>query len=184
MKKVIKYILSILLVVVVFAFYHVEIDGNFYKIDDDVYRSGKLNDYNLPYYTNKYKIKTILNLHGESSKAWYEKEKVFSKNNGITHIDFKMNSGKYYDESKMKDLIDIMKNSEKPMLIHCLGGADRTSLAAALYEYAIKEKSVEVAREQLHWSFGHVPFFRPHVINMDKSFDNYIKENKRQIDDR
>jgi len=177
-KKILKYLLYFILFMIVSAFLYAEVYGNFHKIDDDVYRSGKLNEYNLPFYLNRYKIKTVLNLHGPSSKDWYKNEKDTTRNLAVNHIDFKMNSGSYYDFNRTSDLIEIMKNAKKPMLIHCLGGADRTSLAAALYEYAIMNKTEAESRYQLSWYYGHLPSLRPHVIAMDNSFDNYIKVSK------
>ncbi|MEA2019175.1 MAG: tyrosine-protein phosphatase [Campylobacterota bacterium] len=176
--RILKYIFSFIVFLILFAFTYAEIYGNFHKIDNDVYRSGKLNKYNLPYYLNKYEIKTVLNLHGTSSKSWYQNEKDITKSLNVNHINFKMNSGSYYDFNKTSELIEVMRKAQKPMLIHCLGGADRTSLAAALYQYAIIDKSEEEAREQLSWIYGHFPSLRPHVIAMDNSFDNYIKVSK------
>lgn len=176
MKRVLKYLISILLLIGLFIFIHSEVLGNFHKIDDNAYRSGKLNSLNLPYYIDEYEIKTIINVHGPSSKDWYQKEKEYSKEMGVNHIDFKMNSGKFYNHEKLTNLVDIMKNAEKPILIHCLGGADRTGLASALYEYAINEKSVDDSKKQLSWKYGHIPSLRPHVIQMDKSFDNFVEK--------
>jgi len=180
MKRFIKYLLYIILFLLCSIFIYAEIYGNFHKVNIDVYRSGKLNQYNLKYYLNKYKIKTVLNVHGISSKPWYNKEKEIVSKLGIKHINFKMNSGTYYDFNKLSKLIEIMKNAPKPMLIHCLGGSDRTSLAAALYEYAINNKSKEEAQKQLSWYYGHFPSLRKHVIAMDNSFDNYIKKSKNK----
>jgi len=59
--------------------------------------------------------------------------------------------------------------------VHCAGGADRTSLVVALYQYAIKHKSTKESKEAFSIIYGHSPFFRKYVIAMDNSFDNYVK---------
>ena len=92
-----------------------------------------------------------------------------------------MSSRKYLDFNKTSKLVKILKEVEKPILIHCEGGADRTSLASALYRYAILKQSKEEAIEELSFIYGHIPLIRPKVIAMDRSFNNYIKniEEKR-----
>jgi len=72
-----------------------------------------------------------------------------------------------------------MKDAKKPMLIHCLGGADRTSLASALYIYAIKNSSKQEANKQFAWYYGHLPMIRKKVIAMDRSFDLFVDEAKK-----
>ncbi len=157
----------------------IEVFGNFYKIDKYVYRSGKLNSYNLQFYHKIYNFKTIINLHGKSSKSWYKDEKNISKQNDITHIDFKLKNSIIYDTNTTKQLVQLMKDAKKPMLIHCLGGADRTSLASALYIYAIKNSSKQEANKQFAWYYGHLPMIRKKVIAMDRSFDLFVDEAKK-----
>jgi protein tyrosine/serine phosphatase len=82
---------------------------------------------------------------------------------------------KVLDFNQTSEIITLLKNSQKPLLIHCLGGADRTSLVSALYQYAIANKSIKEAKEEFSILYGHTPFFRKHVIAMDYSFDNYVK---------
>lgn len=158
-----------------------EIYGNFHELDDGIYRSARLNVVNMDYYNDKYKFKTIINLQGKTSASWYKNELKVAKEHNITHINFKMRSAKFEDYNRSKELIEVIKNAQKPILIHCLGGADRTSLAAALYIYD-KTKDEQRARKEMSWYYGHLPSIRPHVIAMDKSFDNYVKKEKEKND--
>lgn len=174
-KRVIKYIiLSLILISICFVLI-VEVFGNFYKVDKDVYRSGILNEYNLSYYLKKHEIKTILNLNGPSSKNWYKKEKDISKNLNLKYIDYKLSNSEIYGYEETSALLKVIKNAEKPLLIHCIGGADRTSLATAIYTYATKGMNKTKAESQLSWVYGHLPSIRPHVKAMDYSFDIFVK---------
>jgi protein tyrosine/serine phosphatase len=131
----------------------------------------------MPYYLERYKIKTLLNLRGEQkNKSWYKNEKKITKEHNVTLITYKMSSRKYLDFNKTSKLVKILKDAKKPILIHCEGGADRTSLASALYVYAIQGKSANRAREEFSFIYGHLPLIRPQVTAMDRSFDNYVKE--------
>jgi protein tyrosine/serine phosphatase len=174
--KSIKYLSMALIVIVTFAFIMIEVIGNFYKVDNNIYRSGQLNKYNLPYYIDKYNIKTILNLRGEAKDApWYINEKRYIEKKGGSLINYDMWSDHYYNFKQTSKLVQLIKNAKKPLLIHCMNGADRTSLAVALYQFAIAKKTPKEAKEQFSIKYGHSPYFRKHVIQMDNSFDNYVQ---------
>lgn len=148
--------------------------ANFHKVDDNVYRSAQLRSYNFPYYEKKASIKSILNLRGKKNKEWYKYEISASKKYHIKHYDFKMSAGKELSFKQMNKLISIIKNAPKPILIHCKAGADRTSLAIALYLKAIKHTTN--AKDAFSLEYGHFPWLGSRTIAMDKSFVKYIKE--------
>ncbi len=178
LKKTIKIVIFLLLFYIGYGLIY----GNFHKLDKNAYRSAQLFSFNMPFYLKEYKIKTVLNLRGEQrSKSWYKNEKKITNELNITLVTYKMSSRKYLDFNKTSRLVEILKKVRKPILIHCEGGADRTSLASALYRYAILKHSKEEAMEELSFIYGHIPLIRPKVIAMDRSFNNYIKniEKKR-----
>lgn len=178
LKKLIK----ILILLALFYIGYGLIYGNFHRLDKNGYRSAQLFSFNMPYYLKEYKIKTVLNLRGEQrGKSWYENEKKITDELNVTLITYKMSSRKYLDFNKSSKLVEILRKSEKPILIHCEGGADRTSLASALYRFAILKESKEEAMEEFSFIYGHIPLIRPKVIAMDRSFNDYIKniEKKR-----
>jgi len=174
MKYFLKKILKLLtLAVLVWAFYLFVI-GNFHQIDKDAYRSAQLFSFNMPYYIKKYKIKSILNLRGKkTTKEWYKNEIRISNQFNISHYDFKLSSKKELTLKQMQDIVKILKKAKKPILIHCEGGADRTSLVSALYLYAVKNKSKSEARKAISFLYGHITFLREEVKAMDISFDKY-----------
>ena len=174
-KRFLKLIVFLALLYVGYGFIY----GNFHKLDKDVYRSAQLFSFNMPYYLEEYKIKTVLNLRGEKPKRdWYQDEKKITKEHNVTLITYKISARKYLDYNHTSEIVEILKNAKKPLLIHCEGGADRTSLVSALYRYAIKHQSKEEAEEELSIIYGHVPTLRPKVIAMEKSFYNYIEKSK------
>ena len=179
LKKLLKYLFFVIIFLIIVIFFIINIEGNFYKVNNDVYRSGQLNKYNLEYYINQHDIKTILNLRGKSSKEYYTNEKNIADMHNIDYINYKISNRKFLDFNKTSELVKIMKDAKKPLLIHCAGGADRTSLASALYQYAIENKSTSEAKEEFSIIYGHSVYFRPHVKAMDDSFDNYVNKIKK-----
>ena len=177
LKRFITFILFLALFYVSYGLIY----GNFHKLDQNVYRSAQLFSFNMPYYLEKYKIKTVLNLRGEKPKQkWYQDEKEITKEHNVTLITYKMSARKYLDFNHTSAIVKILKDAQKPILIHCEGGADRTSLVSALYRYAILHQSKEEAEEELSIIYGHIPTIRPKVIAMEKSFYNYIKKSTSQ----
>jgi protein tyrosine/serine phosphatase len=74
---------------------------------------------------------------------------------------------------QMDKIVKIIRDAPKPLLIHCKAGADRTSLASALYMYAIK-KDID-AEKQISIIYGHFPWLGSKTSAMDRSFERYMK---------
>lgn len=182
-KKLLKFILAIFFSLLIIYVSVGLIYGNFHKLSNEAYRSAQLFSFNMPYYLKEYQIKTVLNLRGaKPDQKWYQDEIAISKKYNIVHIDYKISSGGYLDYNKTSKIVNILKTAPKPILIHCQGGADRTSLVSALYDYAILHKSKEEAQKELRWFYGHLPSIRPKVIAMDKSFENYVQKTELNKD--
>lgn len=173
-KRFFKYIfLPLFLIATVWSSYFL-LYGNFHKVDKDLYRSAQLFSFNMPYYIEKYKIQSILNLRGDSQKQWYKDELRISKEYNVTHYDFGIGDREITSMEDMDKIITIMKNAPKPLLIHCKAGADRTSLATALYLYAIKQD--KDPQRGISIIYGHFPWLGSKTVAMDKSFEKYLKE--------
>jgi protein tyrosine/serine phosphatase len=75
------------------------------------------------------------------------------------------------NEQEAMQLIAVMRDAPKPLLIHCQAGADRTGLASALYLAAIAGKSEQVAEGQLSLRYGHIPYSFSRAFPMDETFE-------------
>jgi protein tyrosine/serine phosphatase len=63
---------------------------------------------------------------------------------------------------------------ERPALLHCKSGADRSGFAAALYLMLAEGRPVTQARRQLSLRYGHNRFGRAGLL--DAFFDAYARE--------
>ncbi len=186
MKKLLKLMLTafyILTVVVVWWIGYLRYSGNFYEIANGVYRSHQLYKFDFAKFYKKYHFKTILNLRGVSSQKWYKYEKAFCKKHNIVLINFGISDRKVQSVKLMKKLVNIMKKSKKPLLIHCKAGADRSGLASALYLYSTGDKNYS---KMLSFKYGHFPYLGSKTKAMDISFKNWIfqAKEKRQISEK
>ena len=146
--------------------------GNFNPVvDGEVYRSAQLSPAEIATFAKAYGIKTIINLRGANpGKAWYDGEVNEARELGVAHLDFRMSARRELTATQAADLLALMKQAEKPLLIHCEAGADRSGLATALYLAVVKKESLAEAAGQLSFRYGHfsLPFVPEYA--MDRSF--------------
>jgi len=149
--------------------------GNFHVVvSDEFYRSAQLSPAALEGYVRKYGIKTILNLRGAApDKDWYAAEKRIADSNGLTMIDFGMSATKPFTPDMAVELISRMRDAQKPILVHCLDGADRTGLVAVIYSNRLAGVDEKTAEGQLTPLYGHfgIPYLSP-TYAMDTSWEN------------
>ncbi len=170
--------LTLLLVVVslsAYALYTIE-DNNFHTVvPGQVYRSAQMNGKDLARCINKYGIKSVLNLRGENlTSDWHQAEIATAAKLNVIHYDRSLGSGTPLTLEQMNDLVTLLRQAPKPVLIHCYGGADRSGLVSALYRFAIEQQKPGAADKELSIWYGHVPLIRPKVTAMDDSFWRYV----------
>ena len=75
--------------------------------------------------------------------------------------------------NQVNQLVAIMRDAPKPILIHCKAGADRTGLATALYLSRVALLSEKEAESQLSIRYGHVgiPYLSA-TYAMDRTWEN------------
>ena len=105
---------------------------------------------------------------------WYREEIKISQKMGVVHYDFGMSARDELDKERIEKVLDILLKAPKPILVHCEGGADRSGLISAIWEYAVEGKSAKEASEQLSWKYFHFSYLDG-TEAMDKSFWKFVK---------
>lgn len=122
-------------------------------IPHKVYRSAQLSSETLEYFVKKKRIKTVINMRGSQTNAkWYQNETNAMKKLGVQHYDIAMNSYKLPSKERIRKLTYLLMTSPKPILVHCLGGADRTGLASALALILNNSSSLRQSEQQFSLS--------------------------------
>ena len=176
MKKLLKYtgalILALVLAVGVYWEYNFKA-GNFHTVTaGEAYRSAQLDKEQLEYYSDKYKIMSILNLRGkEPDSVWYKDELEVSNTRNIAHYDVALSALSEPSDKDIAEILEIFKTAPRPILIHCLGGADRSGLVSAIWKRVIDKEPKSQAARQLSLLCGHLPFGKTRV--MDKYFEQF-----------
>lgn len=135
-----------------------QVSGNFHTvIAGELYRSAQPTPDQIERYVQQYGIRTIVNLRGENDdQAWYADEVATARKLDIRHIDFGMSAYKQLTGPEADRLVALLKDAPKPILIHCLSGADRTGLVSVIYSNQIAGLPEHQAERQLSILFGHV----------------------------
>ena len=142
-----------------FTFYYVSNNDNFHEVvKGRVYRSAQLKSNKLQEYISRYKLKTIINLRGESKKEWYEREKETAIINNVELYNFKFSARNLPRISQLDSLIETLVNAEKPLLIHCQGGAERSGMASAIALSIEQNPPLPELRKQFSWRYFVAPF--------------------------
>lgn len=150
-----------------------QLTGNFHSVvPGALYRSAQPAAADIARYQKTYGIKTIINLRGENPGApWYGAEKAEADRLGIAHIDFRMSAGRELTRAEAGSLIGIFQRAEKPILVHCKAGADRSGLASALYVAAVARLGEAAAERQISIRYGHISLPVSSTYAMDRTFE-------------
>lgn len=136
--------------------------GNFATVVvNEAYRSNQPTPERLADYVKEYQIRTVINLRGASPGAdWYEAERKAAADLGIRLVDFQLSASKELTHEQADALLAVLRDAERPLLIHCRSGSDRTGLASAVYQAMVAGIDEHLAEDQLSIRYGHfsVPF--------------------------
>ena len=142
----------------------VNLPNNFYKISDDLSRSEQPTRKQIQY-LDKLGFKTIINLrllHSDRDKL---------ENTTLSEVWIKIRAGNISDE-KMIEILKAIKQSPKPILIHCWHGSDRTGVAVAMYRMVFQNWSKPQAiNELMKPEFGHHYNVYPNIIKYIENVD-------------
>lgn len=175
--------LSLALLVFYFVLYSSKIRT---VVEERIYRSPQLSANYLEKSIKDKGIKTIINLRGEGKDSqWYIKEGEISQKYHLKLYDCRLSA---YDLPRyriLRDILEVLSTSERPILIHCGGGVDRTGFVSALALAIERDLPLSELKKQFSWRYGVLPFYRsigPYFFSnyeqwLDKTHRTHSKEN-------
>lgn len=147
------------------AFWH-----NFHEIAPGVFRSNHPNHARLERYAAR-GIRTILTFRGEVTKPFHRLEEESCAALGLDLHRIRMAAREAPRQAALLQLLDFFDSAPMPFLMHCKSGADRTSLASALYLIHAEGASVAEARGQMAPRYIHFRWTKTGVL--DEVLDLY-----------
>ncbi|WP_164870819.1 tyrosine-protein phosphatase [Mesobaculum littorinae] len=100
-------------------------------------------------------IRSIISLRGDASWSYTLFEREACAQHRVTLHLTHLGARKLATREKLLHLLHLFDTVERPFLMHCKSGADRTGLAAALFLLDQQGASLERARAELHWRYLH-----------------------------
>ncbi len=128
---------------------------NFEEFAPGAYRSNHPNHKRFEAYAAM-GIKTVLNLRGVAKQPHYLFEVESCENLGLTLVNCQMAARRAPKVKELTKLLDCFETMERPFLMHCKSGADRTGLAAVIYLMVVEGRSLDAVRDQLSFRFLHI----------------------------
>jgi hypothetical protein len=137
-----------------------------------VYRSAQMSRDKLERTIADKKIRTVINLRGCCpDTAWYRDEARATHATAVSQEDITLSAKRYPHPGEIGRLIEVLDNTDYPVLLHCAAGADRTGLASAIALLLFTDGSLAAARRQLWPRFGHFAVGR--TARLDEFLDYY-----------
>lgn len=138
------------LLAILWATYQIWLSTIHVVIPSQVYRSAQLTSPILHHYIRTKEIKTVINLRGAQQNAkWYKKEIAMTTELGAIHYDISLGSHQIPIKEKMRMLVYLLLHAPRPILVHCLGGADRSGLASAVALILYKNAPLAESEQQI-----------------------------------
>ena len=150
--------------------------GNHHMVvEGQLYRSAQLNGQEFGEEIEAHHIRTVLNLRGANPRdGWYQDEVAATRTHGAAHYDVEISAQAPVAPEKIEQILAVLRDAPKPILVHCKSGADRTGFVAALYRYAVAGENAEAAARELSLRYGHFPYLTSKSGAMDESARIYF----------
>jgi hypothetical protein len=143
---------------------------NFHEVAPGVFRSNHPDHVRLERYAAR-AIRTVLSLRGAQTKAFHRLEVESCAALDLDLHVIGMGSREAPRREALLDLLDFFDTAPRPFLMHCKSGADRSSLASALYLIHAEGAPVARARAQMSPRFIHFRWTETGVL--DEVLDLY-----------
>ncbi len=124
----------------------------------DLYRSGQMEAPSLAKALREHRIGTVLNLRGSHPESpWYRDERAATLAAGATQVDIPLSSCEWMSRAQARALLEVLETAERPLLVHCFHGSERTGMVAAFAELLRPGSTLDDAEAQFtarHMYFG------------------------------
>jgi protein tyrosine/serine phosphatase len=144
-------------------------------VEGQVYRSAQPTAEKLSGWVQQYGLRTIINLRGENPRPAEEFEGSISRQFGVRLVHVRLSAMAQPPRRALRQLIEEFETAPRPILIHCLAGADRTGMASVLAAMAVGGRPYAEARGEL--SLWHLHFDRDpdHIGGLFDEYEEYCR---------
>lgn len=143
---------------------------SFRKVDEYVYRGGKLDESDFDILKEN-SIRTIISLRGNDDLT--ATEKTIAENKGIRFINIPLSVLREPNPEEVELFLEsVLKKENQPVYVHCTSGRDRTGAMIALYRVVVYGWGPKEAYEEAK-SLGFWPYKGDEAL---KTFIHQLKD--------
>lgn len=148
------------------------ISQNLYEVDrDKLYRSAQLTKSELEEAVRQYGIKTVISVRGYPQPVFNdEPEAETLERENVALYKFDLTTDYFPSKENLVGIVQLLKSAQRPILVHCRTGADRTGMISAIYQIEEMHKSKEEALNQLTFKYWHVRSFHPAMSEFVRAY--------------
>ena len=152
---------------------------NLHQIEGNWWRSAQPKGW-LDDFVEEKQVDAILNLRGHNhGHKDYEREIKIAKSHDVKFVGIPISSKSQPSTESLEKILEFIdEHRDDNVLIHCAGGADRTSLVAFLYLVEVHGWDKERARKKsVSWKYGHfkskwIPWSKPEIDRFVDEWEN------------
>jgi protein tyrosine/serine phosphatase len=139
------------------------ITDNFHEVEPhSLYRSAQLSAQTLQEKITSLGLKTIINLRGANpTESWFVAETQVAQKNNVEMVNISLSANSIPSKDQLVTLLEAYDKAPRPILVHCEGGADRTGMATAIYEYDKNNGNLHEADDMLSIFYFHIEWIHP-----------------------
>ena len=129
-------------------------------IEGRIYRSSQPGIDELEMWIRKKGLKTVINLRGKKDdEKWFVSERNIAAKHGIALYSFRLSPHELPGYLDLTEILKVLMKAERPVLVHCRHGVDRTGLVSALALAIEKDPPLGELKEQFSWRYGLLPLY-------------------------
>ncbi|MFQ3650413.1 MAG: tyrosine-protein phosphatase [Gemmataceae bacterium] len=141
-------------------------------VPGQIYRAAQPHPDTLARLVAQQGIRSVINLRGCCPHLdWYRKEADATATLDLDQVDIAMSAARLPAAWSVRQLIEALDRTPKPLLLHCQQGVDRTGLASAVALLLYTQTPLDQARRHMSLEMGHVRLGRTRHIG--RFFDYY-----------
>lgn len=149
-------------------------------VPGQVYRSAQLSLSTLEERIARHQLGSIINLRGpQPQDQWYHEEGAAALRHGIPRYDIPLRSAIPPTTQELRQLVQLLEEAPKPVLIHCHSGIDRSGMVAAISVLLLDDAgSPERARAQFTIWYGQFPWRKSTALHhaLVNTYEDWLKE--------
>ena len=126
----------------------------------ELYRSGQMKAAPLAKALREHRIRTVLNLRGSHPESgWYRDERAATLGAGATQVDIPLSSCEWMSRAQARALLEALESAERPLLVHCFHGSERTGMVSAFAELlrpgsTLLDAEAQFTARHMYFGFG------------------------------